>query len=750
MSVHYLSFDTETSIQTKNVYDKEGNCKRVEDTHGSAWKDPRNDIYTMIYGTHPDNIKLLHKKKGFKRKLPFRIRRRLDKSHTIIGTNLKFDLCYIWKDKYFQKWLRKGGEVWDCSLVRYLLTGQRDSYVTLAKMQKIYLGIKTKKDRISWLYSKGIGADEIIAAKDRCPRVWKLYIEYGIEDGRTPMLIMQKQYKEAKAKGMLPIIKLYNQYMLALCMIETNGLHIDMAKAEERKQEFTIAMLEALGKAEEIVKKFWTDERLPVLNLNSGVHASAILFGGNVKCKVKRGLGILIKSGPNKGKEKTKFFEEEVYVKGFGLNGEYHSALTKNGYYQTGEDIINHIYAHAKNQEAKDYCKHRKVAQGYKQKISTYLNAFLYKSIDGILYPNYNMTETVTSRLSASSPNVQNIPKHGMFYKLIQGLITAPEGWSCVQIDFSQLEVYCRALLSRETRLISDLINGKDFHIQNMAWGSGVTYPEITYEQGYQYVKIDENEEWKERRSACKPISFGEAYGQMPESMAKASGLPLNVVEKVYKHMMDNYPGLVDFEKSVVNEVQNSAVLAHKDGIPTKYTGDRKDKKGMSRKFNGDIELLPIRERDRKTYSFVYTEPRHIGYFQSPTGKLYSFEEYGSRKKDGDIFRYFKPTQMKNYAMQGTAGDVQAITTVEMFQYLLRNYDKVRIVNEIHDSKWFIVRNDEIHCVLPKLCAIMCSASRLLEERFNIKVGFDFKADAEIGPNFAEMASYKIPEQLAA
>lgn len=78
----YLSFDQETSIQSsietfppRSKKNKDGSIalpirKRVIGTHGALSKDPRNDVYTMIYATHPNKVKMLHKKKGFKRKLP--------------------------------------------------------------------------------------------------------------------------------------------------------------------------------------------------------------------------------------------------------------------------------------------------------------------------------------------------------------------------------------------------------------------------------------------------------------------------------------------------------------------------------------------------------------------------------------------------------------------------------------------------------------------------------------------------------
>ncbi len=741
----YLSFDLETSIQSYIEEDKKGNKKRVKDLHGPSAHDPRNDFYSIIFGNHPDRIKMLHKKKGFKRQLPFRFKRALKSAHTIVGVNLKFDLSYIWDNKCFKSWLKRGGKIWDIQLVHYLLTAQRHSFPSLAEMQKIYLEYVCKDESITRVFKRNIGADKIIKAKDMCPQLWKDYEHYGIEsDGKTPLYIMKKQYKKAKQMGMLPVIELYNQYLLALTMIECNGLPIDIPNTQIRHQEFSLKVVEWMEKAQTEVEHLWTDWRLPALNINSSAHAAAILFGGKIKCTWKEDTGKVYGPKAQKaGQKKYKPVEGYVEVKGFGVPTIY-TEKTPGGKWATGEPIRQKIAKSIKNKQVLAYCHALKQAKAYQQKISTYLNAFLYRSINGVVHPNYNNTETVTSRLSASRPNVQNIPKHGEWGKLIQGLIAAPTGWVCCQLDFSQLEVYCRALLSNDTALINDLASGKDFHCQNVSW-----WKEVSYEEAYDKCKVQKLKEWDSLRSQAKPISFGEAYGQMPQGMAENTGIPLEIVEQVYKSMQENYPGIVKFEESVVKEVQRSAKLSRKSSLPAKYTKGTKNGKSFARQFVGDMELLPIRQRDRKTYKTERGEPRHVGYYRSMTGKRYAFDEYGSITKRGDIFRYFKPTQMKNYAMQGTAGDVQAITTAAMFQYLLANEDIVKIINEIHDSKWFLIREEHVHEVVPKLKQFMEDARQLLEERFKLNISFEFKADAEVGPNFAELEEYQ-PLDMAA
>lgn len=746
----YFSLDFESSIQYDELQvplkgkKNKGKFKTVRKvtSHGPSWKDPKNDIYSIIYGDKPDNIKMVHSEKGFKRRLTKDSGEMLLKSHTIIGTNLKFDLGYIWQDKYLQKFLRNGGKLWDCQIAAYLLGGQRWQYPALGEMQKVILGKKTKVGAISKLFKRCVGANEIIARRNERKFWWKAYKYYGIEDGKTPMLIMQKQYKDAKAKGMLPIIELYNQYLLALTMMEVNGIPVDIPAVEKLYKEFSIKVVEYLEQATDIVKQFWINPNLPALNINSPSQSSLILFGGDIKVKVRRGTGVINKSGKNKGLEKTKLFVEIVHIDGFGLDPKFSREAAKDGYYSTDKAVIENIYQGSSNELAKEYCRLLKLSGTYKQKISTYLNAMLYKSVDGIIRANYNNTETATSRLSASSPNLQNIPAHGEFGASIPALLIAPPGWTCASIDFSQLEVLCQAMLSQDWNLCRDIINGVDFHVKRLCY----IEPDYTYDEILKLTKVDKVGDWPEKRSKAKVISFQKAYGAAPESLARITELPLELVKEIFAKEDIEYPSVKEFDDNVAREVANSAIISRKYHYADKATKGGKDSKGVPRKFMENVELLPIRERDKKTYTFYRDQYRHVGFYKSPTGKRYAFLEFGSRRKDGDIFRYYKPTQMKNYAMQGSAGDIQAITTVEMFGLLLRHPDKVKLVNEIHDSKWFLIKNEYLDHILAKLCGIMRNTSQLLEQRFKIKIGFNFDVEAKIGKNFADMEVYKEKE----
>jgi hypothetical protein len=74
-----LAFDTETSI---------GNT-----IHEGTFRDPNNDIYTMIWAIHPSSVVIKHCIGGFNRIPPKELLDEISRADVIIGHNLSFDLC---------------------------------------------------------------------------------------------------------------------------------------------------------------------------------------------------------------------------------------------------------------------------------------------------------------------------------------------------------------------------------------------------------------------------------------------------------------------------------------------------------------------------------------------------------------------------------------------------------------------------------------------------------------------------------
>lgn len=502
-------------------------------------------------------------------------------------------------------------------------------------------------------------------------------------------------------------------------------MHIDLVRCQKTMQDFSLRYVSHLNKAVSVCEHLWPKE-LHKFNPNSNKDASAMLFGATLTYKVKEPDGEYKNGNP-----KFKTVDKEVYVKGFGLNPVYYSQATKNdGVYKKDKDVIDLILEHTKDPMVKEYCLEMRQASKYKHMNSTYLTAFMNMSIDGVLYPNLNNTATITSRLSSSRPNTQNVPKRDKeMHSAIMGLISAPRHWKAVQVDFSMLEIYIEAYLSRDPQLIEDLLSGIDFHVLRLSYIEPKTYDEL-----FDLCKVKKIPEWSLKRDQAKTLSYQKAYGAFIDTISESSGIPKDKVQEVFDKEDIRYPMAKEYNDKVeeeANKNQTISLLKHMSRTS-----------GMRIKHHCGYEILPIKDKATNTYYFDRDEPRHLGWYKSPTGKRYTFEEQCTKSKNGQLYRRFERTKITNYSKQGTAGDVQAITSVGMYNLLWENREHIKLVNEIHDSKWFYIKESHLNLLIPQICTIMCRVSELFEKHLGISIPFDFKVDVEVGDNFGEMESY--------
>jgi hypothetical protein len=69
-----------------------------------------------------------------------------------------------------------------------------------------------------------------------------------------------------------------------------------------------------------------------------------------------------------------------------------------------------------------------------------------------VVHPTFNIHGTSTGRLSASDPNIQNIPRDKKLRKIF---VPRAPGRTMVQVDYSQAELRVMAALSGDKHLIS-------------------------------------------------------------------------------------------------------------------------------------------------------------------------------------------------------------------------------------------------------------------------------------------------------
>ena len=302
--------------------------------------------------------------------------------------------------------------------------------------------------------------------------------------------------------------------------------------------------------------------------------------------------------------------------------------------------------------------QHNKVAAAYQQYkgqnklVNTYIKPFLHQAniTGGTVHPRLNPAATSTGRLSSSSPNGQNIPP------VIRNLVRSQLG-TLYDIDFSQLEMVGAATLSGDVQMRTDLRNGMDIHYQTgkevMGWKN-------------------ESDMTKESRRIVKGVNFGLLYGGGAKGIAENTGADQRTVKKLIKAFYDRYPQVEKWQENVLELVKDDAWQYGVDAM------------GHSMKAS------------------VYQQPDKYG------GRKFYFEESRSPAWMKDKYS-FKPTETKNYPIQGFAGGDIVMTALSILYDLIAPLGaKFRMT--VHDSiliDWVDGKEEELTLYMKEVCKIV-------------------------------------------
>ena len=321
---------------------------------------------------------------------------------------------------------------------------------------------------------------------------------------------------------------------------------------------------------------------------------------------------------------------------------------------------------------------------------------------DHIIHHMLNHTSTVTSRLSSSNPNCQNIPRSPSRVKAM--FVSRFDGGKMAEIDYSQLEVVVQGLLSGDPQLVADLIAKVDFHCKRVAETYG-----ITYEEALLWCKDEDHPkyaEWNPKRTAAKIFSFQRAYGAGAATIALQTGLSKEAVEELITNEERMYPGIPTFNVAVEREVNQTAV------------GFR----------DGTMGFRPFRR----------------GTWQAPTGTTYCWRSWDApafMKKKG-ITDTFSPPELKNYPVQGTGGEIVQIALGVLWRWFVSTDNfggKALLVNTVHDCVWFDMMAEVVDEVMAGAKKILEAVPMYLKVYYGMECPVPFPVDVEVGDNMLDL-----------
>lgn len=181
--------------------------------------------------------------------------------------------------------------------------------------------------------------------------------------------------------------------------------------------------------------------------------------------------------------------------------------------------------------------------RGYQKLYSTYIEGTLEQMIHDRIYPSFNVSGTVTGRISHSAPNLGNLPRKGG----VRGMYIPDKGKVFISADYSSLEVVVEANLTNDINLIKIVTEGASKH-DITATALGIS------------------------REDAKTLNFANQYHCTPWKISKILKCSQAKAEEVFNTYWNTYSGPKKLKDETDKEVLDKGVVTNLIGRKRRFT----------------------------------------------------------------------------------------------------------------------------------------------------------------------------------
>jgi DNA polymerase I-like protein with 3'-5' exonuclease and polymerase domains len=699
-----------------------------------------------------------------------------DRDKILVGFNYKFDLLWHWQLKNLMEFFKRGGRIWCCQYAEYLLEGQ-DVHAQMCAMDDIVekYGGKLKIDEVKAMWKAGIDTVDIpkdllllyLGGEDgdisNTEKIYLAQVKRAIEQDQyadimqrmdgllaTTMMeynglfINQKQAYEDRDM-LIRELKVIDNTLAACLPPMPPGLDFNWGSGTHKsclifggtiKYKRWAASLDAEGKQLYAQRKvsYCLDNGVPCMTEFAFKCSQRTTPEGFVVSpyKVDR-----IASGKKKGEIKTKQVTLPDLSKPKGCQTEFGYTLPGitspdpewkgkkvdvNGkpIYSTGKDVIEELgnrgipFLSAMANRSK---LTKDIGTYYVTEDANGIKTGMLTCVDerSVIHHKINHSLTITSRLSSSDPNLQNLTRAdfdellGRPKSVVKRMFSSRfgEDGEMTEADYKQLEVVVQGLLTGDKQLILDLQAGIDFHCKRLS-----AKEDMPYEQIVDLCKVQKLPEWTVKRTKTKEFTFQRAFGAALRSIAAKTGMSLEDVEKLSEAEEKLYPGIRLFYDLVEASAAGSRV-------PTSRQEPYPDKPE------------------------VWTSVGK-GFYKTVTQALFVFYEKPSPKflrSRGVMTSLYRP-HIQNYPIQGTAAQIVQYILGLLFRHYIRNDNyngKAFLVNTVHDCVWSDHHKSVREEVRSDIKRIMQLVPALLQKIHGVTTELEFPVSVETGPNMMDL-----------
>lgn len=380
-------------------------------------------------------------------------------------------------------------------------------------------------------------------------------LRYNLVDGLSTWYVKDKFYDTMVADQQLDIYEnIFKPAMLDIIQMQLTGLPINIKKVAKARAELETAQADALDRMMnlKIVKDF-VDRR-----------NYEWVIKRNEELKVKR---VTLSDAnetfnPNSDKQKQQLL--------FEIMGLPILDLTDSKQPATGGKTLKKLKFHTTDPEALilldaliDFADVDVIITNF---IPAFENARLGPDGWHYLFGYFNLGGTLSGRLSSSDPNLQNIPAHSRYSKIIKECIEAPPGWLFCAIDFNALEDRISALTTKDPNKLKIYTDGFDGHCLRALAYFEDQLPKLDPNNVQEVNSIEKTH--PQLRQKGKNPTFALTYQGTIETLMRNYGFTRELATKVYNAYNDLYSISVSW-------VNAKLAQASKDGYITAAFGLR-------------------------------------------------------------------------------------------------------------------------------------------------------------------------------
>jgi DNA polymerase-1 len=164
----------------------------------------------------------------------------------------------------------------------------------------------------------------------------------------------------------------------------------------------------------------------------------------------------------------------------------------------------------------------------------------------GRLHTSFNQTVAATGRLSASEPNLQNIPIRSEQGEQIRQAFVPQAGWLLLTADYSQVELRLLAHFSGDAALRQAFQEERDVHAQVAAQIYGVPEADVN----------------PLMRRMAKTVNFGVIYGISAYGLAERLEMSQEAAGKFIDVYFARYPQVLAYQQELLSKCKKQGYVA--------------------------------------------------------------------------------------------------------------------------------------------------------------------------------------------